>query len=229
MADYTDLNVYHDVGPVLETTSRVSHPVVGATNRFTTSVSRDGDPINTASVQMQILNSSNVIVYPANNTAMFSNIAVGESGEFRSGVLTGLNGSRGKNYVIGEHITIVQELGGAAVPGGSDAIIEVTGVFNAANSVVTAANATGPLALFAIVSAGLRYKSGPATTKLSATHVTVPRDLSMNGFYALVPDRTDIFENGHQYQINWIMTVPADEKFPACVYPRTQYVVASDS
>ena len=230
MADYTDLNVYHDVGPVLETTSRVSQPVVGATNRFTTSVSRDGDPINTAIVQLQILGSDNVIIYPANNTAMFSNISIGDNGEFRTGVLTGLNGSRGKNYVIGEQITIVKALGGAAATGGSNAIIAVTGVFNAVNSIVTVANSTGPLALFTIVSAGLRYNTGPATTKLSATHVTVPRDLSMNGFYALVPDRTDIFKNsGYQYQINWIMTVPADEKFPVCVYPRTQYVVASDS
>jgi hypothetical protein len=230
MADYTDLNVYHDVGPVLETTSRVSLPVVGATNRFTTSVSRDGDAVNNAVVTLQVFDSDTILVYPANNTLRFASITVDEAGRFTGGTLSGSFGNRGTGYLMGEQVTIVQELGGANTTGGSNAVIAITGVFDAANNVLTAAGSQGPVAWFSIVSAGLLYKPGPASGRLTATTVVVPRDLSINGFYSLVPERTNIFtKSGYQYKIQWNIFVPADAKFPVCVYPRTQYVVASDS
>ena len=230
MADYTDLNVYHDVGPVLETTSRVSLPVVGATNRFTTSVSRDGNPINNAVVTLQVFDSNNVLVYPANNTLKFSSITVDEGGRLTGGTLSGLLASRGIDYVVGEQVTIIQELGGAQATNGVNAVIAITGVFSLEGNVMITVGQKGPVALFSIVSPGLKYKAGPASGSLTTKTVVAPRDLSINGFYSLVPESTSIFKNsGYQYKIQWNIYVPADANFPVCVYPRTQYVVASDS
>ena len=230
MADYTDLNVYHDVGPVLETTSRVSLPVVGATNRFTTSVSRDGDAVNNAVVTLQVFDSDDVLVYPSNNTLRFSSMIVDETGAIVSASLSGLFANRGVDYVVGEQVTIIQELGGAQATNGSNAIILITAVFSAQGEVVTVTGQKGRVAFFSIVSPGSRYKSGPASGSLTSTSVVVPRDLSINGFYSIVPESTSIFKNsGYQYKIQWNIFVPADAKFPVCVYPRTQYVVASDS
>ena len=230
MADYTDLNVYHDVGPVLETTSRVSLPVVGATNRFTTSVSRDGDPVNTAVVTLQVSDSDGIIVYPANNTLLFASITTDEVGRFTGGVYSGPFGNRGIGYTIGDQVTVVQALGGAAATGGSNATIAITGVIDTSGAVSTTAGAKGSVSSFSIISPGLRYKSGPASTTLTIKSVVVPRDLTINGFYSLVPESTSIFtKSGFQYTIRWNILVPADAKFPVCVYPRTQYVVASDS
>ena len=183
MADYTDLNVYHDVGPVLETTSRVSLPVVGATNRFTTSVSRDGNPINNAVVTLQVFDSNNVLVYPANNTLKFSSITVDEGGRLTGGTLSGLLASRGIDYVVGEQVTIIQELGGAQATNGVNAVIAITGVFSLEGNVMITVGQKGPVALFSIVSPGLKYKAGPASGSLTTKTVVAPRDLSINGFY----------------------------------------------
>jgi hypothetical protein len=230
MADYTDLNVYHDVGPVLETTSRVSLPVVGATNRFTTSISRDGDPVNNAVVTLQVFDSNDVLVYPSNNTLLFASITTDEAGRFTGGVYSGPFGNQGSAYVVGDQVTILQELGGAEAFGGSNATIVITGILDASGAVNRSLGAEGSVSSFSIISPGLRYKSGPASTRLTATTVLVQRDLSINGFYSLVPEKTNIFTKaGYQYKIQWFISVPADAKFPVCVYPRTQYVVASDS
>jgi hypothetical protein len=64
MPDYSQLLIYNQAGPSVEATSYVGLPVVGATTTFRTTVSREGNPINNATVTVKVTNSSGNVVYP---------------------------------------------------------------------------------------------------------------------------------------------------------------------
>lgn len=63
-----DFNLYANVGPVFRAESEIETPVVGATPRFLITVTRDGIPVNDATVTLKILSETGVTVYPLSGT-----------------------------------------------------------------------------------------------------------------------------------------------------------------
>lgn len=64
MVNYSSPFVLANIGPALEATSYVSSPVVGATTKFSIKITRDGNPVNTALVTLQVENMGGSVIYP---------------------------------------------------------------------------------------------------------------------------------------------------------------------
>jgi len=98
MVNYSSPFVSTNIGPALEATSYVSSPVVGATTKFSVKITRDGNPINTALVTMQVENMSGSVIYPTGPGSV-ANAAGGT-------VVTGTATTFLTTFKVGDTITI---------------------------------------------------------------------------------------------------------------------------
>lgn len=98
MVNYSSPFVSVNIGPALEATAYVSSPVAGATTKFSIKVSRDGNPVNTAVVTMQVETMSASVIYPTGPGSV-ANAAGGT-------VVTGTATTFLTTFKVGDTITI---------------------------------------------------------------------------------------------------------------------------
>lgn len=98
MVNYSSPFVLANIGPALEATSYVSSPVVGATTKFSIKITRDGNPVNTALVTLQVENMGGSVIYPTGPGSV-TNAAGGT-------VVTGTATTFLSTFKVGDIITI---------------------------------------------------------------------------------------------------------------------------
>lgn len=204
----TEMMVYAQVGPVIESTAWVSQPVIGATTKFSIKVSRDQAPINNAVVTLQVRDIDERIVYPLSSTTVIPTAVVHSATSFA------VTHSTATPLSVGSLVTF-----SGFNPSGWDGTYTV-----AASPAPTSTSFTvsitradpGAMILFGVVNIG------------SGT-VTVARDTRYPGLYMVTPSVTTIFTTADGlYRIYWNISVPSDSIYPASVLPLTQLAIAKE-
>lgn len=204
----TELMVYAQVGPVIESTAWLSQPVIGATTKFSIKISRDSAPINNAVVTLQVRDIDERIVYPSSSTVVVPTAVVHSTSSFA------VTHASTTPLSVGSLVTFSGF--NPSAWNGTHAV--------AASPVPTA---TGFTVSIALPNPGTMVQLGVLTIGFGT--VTVARDIRYPGLYMITPSATTIFTIADGlYRIYWNISVPADSIYPASVLPLTQLTIVKE-